>query len=54
MAKFSISQTPTAIRSITTTASGDKGWYNLSGRRLEARPATKGVYVHQGKKIVVR
>ena len=54
MAKFSISQTPTAIRSITTTASGDKGWYDLSGRRLEARPATKGVYVHQGKKIVVR
>lgn len=54
MAKFSISQTSTAIRSITTTASGDNGWYDLSGRRLEASPASKGVYVHRGKKIVVR
>lgn len=54
MAKFSISQTATAIRSITTTASGDNGWYDLSGCRLEASPASKGVYVHRGKKIIVR
>ena len=54
MAKFSISQTATAIRSITTTSSGDNGWYDLSGCRLEASPASKGVYVHRGKKIIVR
>ena len=29
-------------------------WYDLSGRRLEGKPAKKGVYIHNGKKEVVR
>jgi hypothetical protein len=30
------------------------GWYDLQGRRLEAAPTTKGVYLKNGKKVVVK
>ena len=45
----------TGIKTVGTdqTANGDK-WFSLDGRRLDARPTTKGVYVRQGKKLVVR
>ena len=29
-------------------------WYTLDGRKLEGRPTRKGLYVKNGKKIVVR
>lgn len=29
-------------------------WFSLDGRKLDARPTVKGVYVHQGKKFVVK
>ena len=29
-------------------------WYDLRGQRLIGRPARKGVYVHQGKKVVIK
>jgi len=29
-------------------------WYDLSGRRLEMKPATKSVYINNGKKVVVK
>lgn len=46
---------PTGIKTVGTdqTANGDK-WFSLDGRRLDSRPATKGVYVRQGKKFVVK
>lgn len=30
------------------------GWYTLDGRRLDGRPAQKGIYVSDGKKVVIR
>lgn len=32
----------------------DNGWYTLSGIRMSAKPAQKGIYIHQGRKIVVK
>lgn len=29
------------------------GWYTPDGRRLTVKPSTKGVYIHNGRKIVV-
>lgn len=29
-------------------------WYDLAGRRLTDRPATPGIYIHSGKKIVIK
>ena len=29
------------------------GWYSIDGRRLQARPAKKGLYIHNGQKTVI-
>ena len=29
-------------------------WYSLDGRRLNGKPTTKGVYVRNGKKVVIK
>jgi hypothetical protein len=31
-----------------------KGWYDLSGRRLNSAPTAKGIYIHAGKKVVIK
>ena len=31
----------------------DAGWYTLSGVRLNNKPAAQGLYIHNGKKVVV-
>ena len=41
--------TPTI--SNTTT---DNAWYTLSGMKLGKKPAKSGVYIHQGKKVIIR
>ena len=33
---------------------GDKNYYTLSGQRLKGKPSQRGVYIHAGKKIVVK
>lgn len=40
------------MKVISTPA--DDAWYTLSGVRLEGKPAKKGVYIHQGKLIVIK
>ena len=32
----------------------DNVWYTIDGRRLNAKPTQRGVYIHNGKKIVVK
>ena len=32
----------------------DHTWYTLDGRRLHSQPSTRGVYIHQGRKVVIR
>ena len=51
--------TATAIRSINVenvdSAEGNvKGWYNLNGVKMQNAPAQKGIYIHNGKKYVVK
>ena len=47
----------TGIGTISTkTGEGtiDSGaWYSLDGRRIEGKPSTKGVYVNNGKKVII-
>ena len=31
-----------------------EGWYDLSGRRIEGKPTSKGIYVNNGKKIIIK
>lgn len=44
-----ITGTPT-INNTTT----DNAWYTLSGMKLGKKPAKSGVYIHQGKKVIIR
>ena len=32
----------------------ETGWYTLSGQKLEGKPAVKGMYIRDGKKMVVK
>ena len=43
----------TTLDSSATDALPDH-WYTLDGRRLNGKPTMKGVYIHQGRKEVVR
>ncbi|MBR7028676.1 MAG: hypothetical protein IKI05_04645, partial [Bacteroidaceae bacterium] len=44
--------TVTGLNSATTQFA--QGWHTVSGIRLEGRPTQKGVYIHNGKKEVIR
>ena len=32
----------------------DDVWYDLSGRKIEGRPTVPGVYIHEGRKVLVK
>ncbi|HEY9543507.1 alpha-amylase family glycosyl hydrolase [Prevotella sp.] len=45
---------PTAINHVTTTEpTAQKGWFTLQGVRI-GKPTTNGIYIHDGRKIVIR
>ncbi len=46
----------TGITHIKSTDAGttDDAWYSLDGRKFRAKPTIKGVYIHNGKKEVMR
>ena len=39
---------------VTEGLSPCEGWYTLSGQKLEGKPTQKGLYIHEGKIIVVK
>ena len=39
---------------IQPAASGTGDWYSLDGRKLSSKPTQKGVYIQNGKKIVIK
>ena len=38
----------------TTNRNQDENWYTLTGLRLTEVPTSRGVYIHQGRKVVIR
>ncbi len=44
----------TGIESVDREQSTVDGWYDLNGRRLPGKPTKKGVYIVNGKKMVVK
>ena len=44
----------TGIEDVRTVRRQDAAWYTLDGRRLSGQPATPGLYIHDGKKTVVK
>ena len=39
---------------ISKTNEVDNSWYTISGTRLSAQPTTQGIYLHGGKKILIK
>ena len=32
----------------------DNTWYTLDGRKLDEKPTKKGLYIHEGRKVVIK
>ncbi len=43
-----------ANSSLSTLNSQLKDWYSLDGRKLNGKPTTKGLYIHHGRKVVIK
>jgi hypothetical protein len=41
------------VRGLMSNGRGDK-WYDLNGRRLQQKPTQKGVYLNNGRKVIIR
>lgn len=50
---FDFNGTTTAIDKVTVSGMEDGAWYTISGIRIN-RPAAKGVYIHNGRKVIVK
>ena len=50
---FNFNGTTTAIDHVTVSGMEDGTWYTISGIRIN-RPAAKGVYIHNGRKVIVK
>ena len=37
-----------------TKGSQDQAWYTLTGTRLREAPTVKGIYIHQGRKVIIK
>ena len=33
---------------------GSDAWYSLDGRKLSGKPSVKGVYVNNGRKVIIK
>ena len=54
---FGDGETVTAILDVPLNEKGqvrNDGWYDLSGRKLSEKPTAKGMYIHDGRKVMVK
>ena len=47
-------ESATAIENIKSDVKGDNNYYNLMGQKMNANNLPAGIYIHNGKKIVVK
>lgn len=44
----------TAIDEVKATRATDTNWYSIDGRVLNHKPSVSGIYIHEGKKVIIR
>jgi hypothetical protein len=44
----------TGIDSVENGEQGNESWYDLNGRKLQGKPTQKGLYIKNGKKVVIK
>lgn len=49
-----VTKAPTGITTINSDMKTDNAWYNLNGIRFESKPAAPGIYIHNGKKVIIK
>ncbi len=49
-----VDKNPTGIAAVKSDDNSDDSWTDLLGRRHPDRPAAPGVYIHNGKKIIIK
>ena len=45
---------PSAISTVGVDTKADNAYYNLQGVKFNSMPSVPGIYIHNGKKVVVR
>ena len=43
-----------AIHTVSTTLTDNGAWYTLTGYRLNTQPTKSGLYIHNGKKVIIK
>ena len=51
---IAIGNNTTGIATASAESTTEDSWFDMNGRRLQGKPTVKGVYIHQGKKVVVK
>lgn len=51
---FKVVSKTTGIQEIPMTHASDNQWYRLDGTRMPGVPLTKGVYINNGRKVIVK
>lgn len=49
-----LDDTPTAITDINSDSEADGTWYDISGRPIKGKPATRGIYINNGHKFIIK
>lgn len=52
--KMSFDEETTGISDVLYSSEMEDNWYSLDGCRLGAEPTKKGMYIHNGKKIIIK
>lgn len=45
---------PTAIKPVVISVKDDASWYNLQGVKSSEKPTAPGIYIHGGKKVIIK
>jgi hypothetical protein len=51
---LSFDDEPTSISSLPDNTTENGAWYTISGIRLSKKPTTGGLYIHNGKKVIIK
>lgn len=54
LASFDFMKEPLAIQTVKSTSVANEQWFDLQGRQLPGRPQRKGLYIVEGRKVVVK
>ena len=49
-----VKNSSTGIETVGRDIKSDNAWYNLQGVRFENKPVAPGIYIHNGKKVMIK